>query len=86
MKIQTMNRTYFFVFDLFLSFMIMGIGLLSCENKKPIKVGFSGCLTGKLSDLGIAGRNGAFIAVEEINASGGIKGRPGVIQFRCSNN
>ncbi|MDM8541162.1 ABC transporter substrate-binding protein [Desulfococcaceae bacterium HSG9] len=75
MQKQTVNRKNFFVFNLFLSFTIMLLGLLACENKKPIKVGFSGCLTGKLSDLGISGRNGALIAVEEINASGGIKGR-----------
>jgi len=76
MKSQTRNRKNFFVFALLQSCIIMSIGLLACENKKPIRVGFSGCLTGKLSDLGISGRNGALMAVEEINASGGIKGRP----------
>lgn len=45
-----------------------------CENKTPIKVGFAGCLTGRLSDLGISGRNGVMLAVEQINKAGGIRG------------
>jgi len=48
-----------------------------CEKKEnPIKVGFVGGLTGRLSDLGTAGRNGVILAVEEINGKGGIHGRP----------
>jgi len=35
-----------------------------------------GGLTGKLSDLGTAGRNGVILAVEEKNAKGGLLGRP----------
>ena len=50
---------------------------IGCEKKEnPIKVGFVGCLTGRLSDLGTAGRNGVILAVEEINSRGGINGRP----------
>ena len=48
---------------------------LSCSNDQPIRVGFSGQLTGSKSDLGVQGRNGATLAVEEINAAGGINGR-----------
>jgi branched-chain amino acid transport system substrate-binding protein len=40
------------------------------------KIGFVGGLTGRSSDLGIQGRNGVILAIEEINAQGGIKGRP----------
>jgi branched-chain amino acid transport system substrate-binding protein len=48
-----------------------------CEKEEnPIKVGFVGGLTGRLSDLGTAGRNGVILAVEEINGKGGIHGRP----------
>jgi len=48
-----------------------------CEKKEnPIKVGFVGGLTGRLSDLGTAGRNGVILAVEEINSKSGIHGRP----------
>ncbi|MBN2440673.1 MAG: ABC transporter substrate-binding protein [Spirochaetales bacterium] len=47
----------------------------SCMNNQPVKLGYIGVLTGKYSDLGISGRNGASIAIEEINKSGGINGR-----------
>lgn len=47
----------------------------ACE-RQPIRIGFSGTLTGPFSDLGIHGRNGARMAVEAINKSGGIRGRP----------
>lgn len=46
----------------------------SCE-KKEILIGFSGQLTGINSDLGIHGRNGVILAVDEINDSGGINGK-----------
>lgn len=46
------------------------------KEKSPFKVGFAGGLTGRYSDLGTSGRNGATLAVEEINATGGIHGRP----------
>ncbi|MFP5238428.1 MAG: ABC transporter substrate-binding protein [Acidobacteriota bacterium] len=41
----------------------------------PVVIGFSGQLTGTFSDLGVQGRNGAMLAVERINAEGGIDGR-----------
>ena len=46
------------------------------KEKSPLKIGFAGSLTGRYSDLGTSGRNGATLAVEEINAAGGIHGRP----------
>lgn len=49
--------------------------LTGCEDRGPIKLGFVAGLTGRTSDLGIAGRNGVLLAVEEINAQGGINGR-----------
>jgi branched-chain amino acid transport system substrate-binding protein len=52
------------------------IALPGCGGDDPIPVGFSGQLTGKISDLGVYGRNGALLAVEHINESGGINGRP----------
>lgn len=48
---------------------------LACTDAPPIRLGFSGQLTGPRSDLGVQGRNGATLAVEEINAAGGINGR-----------
>lgn len=47
-----------------------------CIGPQPIKIGFTGQFTGKFSDLGVQGRNGAQLALEHINASGGIHGRP----------
>ncbi len=46
-----------------------------CSEEKSINLGFIGSLSGPLSDLGTDGRNGALIAIEEINGSGGINGR-----------
>jgi len=44
-------------------------------SRSPVAVGFAGPLTGPYSDLGVHGRNGVRLAVEEINARGGINGR-----------
>jgi len=40
-----------------------------------LRIGFLGGLTGRVSDLGIGGRNGAQLAVDDLNAAGGIDGR-----------
>lgn len=54
-------------------------GLLSifngCAEAEPIKIGFSGQLTGIYSDLGVQGRNGVQLAIENMNKAGGINGR-----------
>lgn len=42
--------------------------------KEPIKIGFLGTLTGGAADIGQTGLDGAHIAVEEVNESGGIDG------------
>lgn len=56
--------------------LVIGIAVWSgCRSERPIKIGFVGCLTGRLSDLGTAGRNGVTLAVEQLNATGGINGR-----------
>ena len=49
--------------------------LSSCGEEPALKIGFVGGLTGRVADLGVAGRDAAILAVEEINASGGIDGR-----------
>jgi branched-chain amino acid transport system substrate-binding protein len=46
-----------------------------CASWEPVRVGFAGELTGRNSDLGVQGRNGAQLAVEDINAAGGVAGR-----------
>lgn len=45
-------------------------------QREPIRIGFLGGMSGRVADLGVGGRNGAMLAVEERNARGGIKGRP----------
>ncbi|GAB4181036.1 MAG: ABC transporter substrate-binding protein [Geothermobacteraceae bacterium] len=47
----------------------------ACTEKEPVRVGFLAALTGRYADLSLAGRNGALLAVEECNRSGGLHGR-----------
>lgn len=49
---------------------------LGACRKEPVRLGFVGGITGKVADLGVAGRNGVMLAVEQKNAGGGINGRP----------
>lgn len=49
--------------------------IFGCADPDPIKVGFSGQLTGIYSDLGVQGRNGVQLAVDKLNERGGIEGR-----------
>ncbi len=51
-------------------------GVIGAADNNPYRIGFVGGLTGRSSDLGIQGRNGVMLAVEEINQRGGIDGRP----------
>ncbi len=50
--------------------------ILSCQQSSdPVRVGFVATLTGRYSDLGVSGRDGAILAIEEKNRSGGLLGR-----------
>ena len=49
--------------------------LAACADRKPMRIGFLGGLSGRVSDLGIGGRNGTQIAIDDINAAGGLAGR-----------
>lgn len=44
-------------------------------SQAPVTVGFLGGLTGSAADLGVGGRDGALLAVEQANARGGVGGR-----------
>lgn len=68
-----MERNRIFI-GLFFSIIIILV-LTSCLQQKPITIGFVASLTGSTSELGVNGRNGLMMAVEEINAIGGINGR-----------
>ena len=54
---------------------LMAAFQIGCQKEGPIKLGFVGGLTGRLSDLGTSGRDGAILAVEKANQEGGINGR-----------
>lgn len=63
---------------------VLGIGLaalggvwalVACAPKTPIAIGYIGGLSGKFADLGTASRNGALLAIEQINDAGGVHGR-----------
>lgn len=47
----------------------------ACAEPPPLRLGFAGELTGLQSDLGIDGRDGARLAVDDLNAAGGVAGR-----------
>lgn len=49
--------------------------LSGCTREEPIRLGFIGGTSGRVADLGIAGRDGVQLAVEMRNQSGGIDGR-----------
>lgn len=48
----------------------------ACDREQElIRIGYVGGLTGRVAGLGIAGRDGALLAIEEINGQGGVNGR-----------
>ncbi|CAN2048713.1 branched-chain amino acid transport system substrate-binding protein [Candidatus Magnetomoraceae bacterium gMMP-13] len=63
------------IFIIWLIIFLIGM-LPGCEKKKPVKIGFAGSFSRQFSDMGIEGRNGVLLAIEQINKSGGIHGRP----------
>lgn len=54
--------------------MMICLLVLACD-KRSIQIGFAGPLSGPYADLGVHGRNGAQLALEKINAAGGVAGR-----------
>ena len=49
--------------------------LPGCGKPEPLRIGFLGGMSGRIADLGIGGRNGAQLAIEDLNDMGGIGGR-----------
>ncbi|EXI68374.1 MAG: Leucine-, isoleucine-, valine-, threonine-, and alanine-binding protein precursor [Candidatus Accumulibacter adjunctus] len=49
--------------------------LAGCAPSEPIRIGFVGGTSGRVADLGIAGRDAVLLAVELRNQAGGIGGR-----------
>jgi branched-chain amino acid transport system substrate-binding protein len=60
--------------------------LAGCGEKEPIRLGYVGGLTGRTADLGTSGRNGLQIALDQVNAAGGIKGRKVEVIFKDDEN
>ena len=59
-----------------LAVLLLLVGILNgCGPREPLRIGFLGGLSGRVADLGEAGRNGAQIAIEEVNRTGGVNGR-----------
>lgn len=54
--------------------LLLGLVAWGCQ-REPIRLGLAGVLTGPYADLGIHARNGARLAVEEVNRRGGVSGR-----------
>ena len=48
--------------------------LAGCDDPAPVKLGFIGGLTGRSADIGESSRNAVQLAVQQINAAGGIDG------------
>lgn len=56
---------------------VLTLALLSaCGEPEPLKVGFVGTLSGRRSEIGVAGRNGMQLMIDKINEAGGVNGRP----------
>ena len=62
-------------FTSILLIIILVSSITCCSPKEPVKIGFLGGVSGRVADLGIAGRNGALLAVEMRNKAGGLNGR-----------
>ena len=71
---RTARNVRFYLISLFLFPILLSL-FIACGRKEPVKIGFAGNLSGRGADLGISGRNGALLAVEAKNRSGGIHGR-----------
>ena len=74
---QNLYRTQTrFIRNVVLLVTILSGVLSACRGRDPIFIGYSAGLTGRNAALGVDGRDGAMLAVEKINADGGIRGRP----------
>ncbi len=49
--------------------------MFGCKKNDSILIGFSGSITGHSFELGLPAKNGFLLAVEKINAQGGLNGR-----------
>jgi len=71
-----MKKTILFPTLIVIFLMFLGFSSPAHSAKEPIVVGFIHSMSGAMSMYGISSETGGQIAVEEINAAGGILGRP----------
>ena len=71
-----MKKTILFPTLIVIFLMFLGFSSPAHSAKEPIVVGFIHSMSGAMSMYGISSEAGGQIAVEEINAAGGILGRP----------
>ena len=72
-----MKKTFSKVLCLFLVLVLAAMALISCgeaEKADTFKIGATGPLTGGAASYGLSVQKGATIAIEEINAAGGLNG------------
>lgn len=60
---------------LFINIIILMMMVAGCKEDRIVTIGVVGSMTGNQSDLSVSGRRGIELAVEEINAAGGIDGK-----------
>jgi len=68
----TIHKSIYLLILLWLMLCLVAAG---CSGRNTIKIGFSVELSGSRGTIGLAARNGAEMAVDQINKSGGINGR-----------
>lgn len=61
---------------------VMAFALSGHDARADIKIGYSGALTGPVAFLGLDIRRGAEMAIESVNAKGGVKGQKFVLVVR----
>jgi branched-chain amino acid transport system substrate-binding protein len=62
--------------SLILILVFCNLGVVNCSKNQPVRIGFVAQLTGVQAELGVQERNGVHLAIEQINANGGLAGRP----------
>ena len=63
------------IFIILIVIMVYGIFLDACHSTQPIQIGYLGSISGRVADIGIAGRDAVQLCVAQCNANGGIRGR-----------
>jgi branched-chain amino acid transport system substrate-binding protein len=69
------NTMQIFHFSRWPALLLATVMLMGCGDKTPVRIGFIGSVSGRNADIGVNGRNGVQLAVEQANAAGGVNGR-----------